>query len=48
MRICVEEEASNPLIIVMNSTCIYLRAKDLNIYMYTRERIYKEPPEEIQ
>jgi hypothetical protein len=28
---------------VMTSTCIHLRVKDLNIYMYRRERIYKEP-----
>jgi hypothetical protein len=33
---------------VMNSTCIHLRAKGPNIYMYRRERTYKEPPEEIQ
>jgi hypothetical protein len=33
---------------VMNSTCIHLRVKGLNIYMYRRGRIYKEPPEEIQ
>jgi hypothetical protein len=28
---------------VMNSTCIHLRVKGLNIYMYRRRRIYKEP-----
>jgi hypothetical protein len=33
---------------VMNSICIYLRANDSYIYMYRREKIYKEPPEEIQ
>jgi hypothetical protein len=33
---------------VMNSTCIHMRAKRLNIYMYRRGRIYKEPPGEIQ
>jgi hypothetical protein len=33
---------------VMNSTCIHLRAKGPNIYMYRRRRIYKEPPGEIQ
>jgi hypothetical protein len=33
---------------VMNSTCIHLRAKGPNIYMYRRERTYKEPPGEIQ
>jgi hypothetical protein len=33
---------------VMNSTCIHLRIKGLNIYMYSRERIYKETSEEIQ
>jgi hypothetical protein len=32
---------------VMNNVCIHLRAKGLNIYMYRRRRIYKEPPEEI-
>jgi hypothetical protein len=32
------------VVCVMNITCIYLRAKDLNIYMYRRGRIYKEPP----
>jgi hypothetical protein len=32
---------------VMNSTCIHMRTEDLNIYMYRRERIYKEPPREI-
>jgi hypothetical protein len=30
---------------VKNSTCIQLRTKDLNIYMYKRGRIYKEPLE---
>jgi hypothetical protein len=29
---------------IMNSTCIYLRAKGPNIYMYKRGRIYKEQP----
>jgi hypothetical protein len=33
---------------VMNSTCIHLRAKGLNTYMYRRGRIYKESPREIQ
>jgi hypothetical protein len=33
---------------VMNNTCIYLRAKCPNIYMYKRGRIYKEPPGEMQ
>jgi hypothetical protein len=33
---------------VMNSTYIHLRVRDLNIYMYRRGRIYKEPPGEIQ
>jgi hypothetical protein len=28
---------------VMNNTCIHLRAKSPNIYMYRRGRIYKEP-----
>jgi hypothetical protein len=32
---------------VMNITCIYLRAKDPNIYMYRMRRIYKKTPEEI-
>jgi hypothetical protein len=31
----------------MNNTCIHLRAKGLNIYMYRRGRIYKEPSGEI-
>jgi hypothetical protein len=30
---------------VMNNTYIHLRAKDSNIYMYRRGRIYKEPPQ---
>jgi hypothetical protein len=33
---------------VMNSTCIHLRTRGLNIYMYMKEKIYKEPYEEIQ
>jgi hypothetical protein len=33
---------------VMNSTCIHLRVKGPNIYMYRRGRIYKKPPGEIQ
>jgi hypothetical protein len=33
---------------VMNITCIHLRAKGPNIYMYRRGGIYKEPPGEIQ
>jgi hypothetical protein len=33
---------------VMNKTYIHLRAKGPNIYMYKRERIYKEYPDEIQ
>jgi hypothetical protein len=28
---------------VINSTYIHLRAKSSHIYMYRRERIYKEP-----
>jgi hypothetical protein len=28
---------------VMNNTCIHLRDKSSNIYMYKKERIYKEP-----
>jgi hypothetical protein len=47
-----EERKTNPnfgfVYHVMNNTCIYLRAKRLNIYMYRRRRIYKEPPGEIQ
>jgi hypothetical protein len=27
----------------MNNTCIHLREKGQNIYMYRREKIYKEP-----
>jgi hypothetical protein len=34
--------------LVMNSTCIHLRVRDPNIYVYRRGRIYKEPPGEIQ
>jgi hypothetical protein len=34
--------------VVMNSTCIHLRDRGSNIYMYRRGRIYKEPPREIQ
>jgi hypothetical protein len=34
--------------VVMNSTCIHLRTRGLNIYMYRRGRIYKEPLKEIQ
>jgi hypothetical protein len=33
---------------IMNNTCIHLRVKGLNIYMYMRGRIYKEPRREIQ
>jgi hypothetical protein len=33
---------------VINSTCIHLRAKSPNIYMYRKGRIYKEPPREMQ
>jgi hypothetical protein len=33
---------------VMNNTCIYLRDKGPNIYMYMRGRIYKESPGGIQ
>jgi hypothetical protein len=36
------------VVTVMNSTCIHLRVKGPNIYMYRRGRIYKEPPREIQ
>jgi hypothetical protein len=32
---------------VMNNTCIHLRVKVPNIYMYKRGRIYKEPYGEI-
>jgi hypothetical protein len=32
----------------MNNTCIYLRARSPNIYMYRRGTIYKEPSEKIQ
>jgi hypothetical protein len=32
----------------MNSTCIHLRVKDANIYMYNRGRIYKESTGKIQ
>jgi hypothetical protein len=35
-------------LIVMNNTCIHLRVKCPNIYMYRRKRIYKEPHVEIQ
>jgi hypothetical protein len=47
-----EERKANPnfnvVYHVMNRTCIHLRAKGPNIYMYRRERIYKKPPGEIQ
>jgi hypothetical protein len=33
---------------VMNNTCIHLRVNDSHIYMYRRERIYKELSEKIQ
>jgi hypothetical protein len=33
---------------VMNSTCIHLKDKCPNIYMYRRGRICKESPGEIQ
>jgi hypothetical protein len=33
---------------VMNSTCIHLRVRGSNIYMYRRRRIYKKNPGEIQ
>jgi hypothetical protein len=33
---------------IMNITCIHLKVEGPNIYMYRRERIYKEPPGEIQ
>jgi hypothetical protein len=33
---------------VRNSPCIHLRTEDPNIYMYMKEKIYNEPPEEIQ
>jgi hypothetical protein len=36
------------MLTVRNSTCIHLRAKGPNIYMYRKERTYKEPPREIQ
>jgi hypothetical protein len=32
----------------MNNTCIDMGALGLNIYMYMREEIYKEPPGEIK
>jgi hypothetical protein len=35
------------VVTVMNSNCIHMRTEDLNIYMYKRGRIYKEPPGEI-
>jgi hypothetical protein len=41
------EKLSTNVSCVMNITCIYLRAECLNIYMYERERIYKEPSEKI-
>jgi hypothetical protein len=37
-----------PFDIVMNNTYIHLRDRGSYIYMYRRERIYKEPPGEIQ
>jgi hypothetical protein len=33
---------------VINSTCIHLRVKSPNIYMYRRGRTYIEPYEKIQ
>jgi hypothetical protein len=36
---------SSPL---TNRTCIHLRVKGPNIYMYRKRRIYKEPSKEIQ
>jgi hypothetical protein len=33
---------------VMNNTCIHLRARGSNIYMYRRGTIYKESTGEIQ
>jgi general stress protein CsbA len=33
---------------VINSTCIHMRAGGLNIYMYRRRKINKEPSREIQ
>jgi hypothetical protein len=42
-----EERKPNPsfdsVYYVLNSTCIYMRAEGPNIYIYRRERIYKEP-----
>jgi hypothetical protein len=35
-------------LLIMNNTCIHLRASGSYIYMYRRGRIYKEPPGEIQ
>jgi hypothetical protein len=44
-----EERKPNPnlgsVYHVMNSTCIYLRAKGLNIYMYRRGEYTKNPIE---
>jgi hypothetical protein len=48
------QEEKNPTLVfasvyhVMNSTCIHLRGRGPNIYMYKRGRIYKEPLGEIQ
>jgi hypothetical protein len=48
------QEEKNPTLVfafvyhVMNSTCIHLRVRGPNIYMYKRGRIYKEPLGEIQ
>jgi hypothetical protein len=33
---------------VMNSNCIDMRTLGMNIYMYRKGKIYKEPHEEIQ
>jgi hypothetical protein len=48
----VHRGEKNPYILalyhVINSTCIHLRDMGSYIYMYRRDRIYKEPPGEIQ
>jgi hypothetical protein len=33
---------------IMNNTCIHMRTGWLNIYMYRRREIYREPLEKIQ
>jgi hypothetical protein len=46
-EICGWQRKQSQVTAVMNNTCIHLRGKGLNIYMYRRGRIYKEPPGEI-